>query len=116
MTVGRFSPQIVGPFLPEYRVTIDGFQVPYVNARLLDDGRIDVTVDNRFSMSEPVPREEFDRWIHIVANAMAVAAGYSSHGENCTPLNPFTVRMSQIGGEPEKPKLTVVDGDKVDPQ
>jgi len=110
---GPFYPEIVGPFLPEFRVTIGGYKVPYVNARLLDDGRVDVTIDRRFGMPDPVSREEFNRWIYILANAMAVAAGYSCHGENCTPINPFKIGMSQIGSVPSpKPELTLIDGDK----
>ena len=51
-----------------------------------------------------------NRWIPILANAMAVAAGYSCHGENCTPLNPFTTRMGALGSINPGPKLTVIDG------
>jgi hypothetical protein len=100
--------EIHGPFVSEYRVTIDGYDVPYINARPLDDGRLYVTVDGRFGMDMPVSREEFDRWVHILANAMAVAAGYSAHGENCSPLNPYKVKVSSLGTIP--PEFAVIDG------
>lgn len=113
MTDTSRSPLIVGPFTPEYRVTIDGYRVPHINARLLDDGRVDVTLDGRFGMPEPVDRDEFDRWIYIVANAMAIAAGYSCHGEYCTPLNKFKTRMTGLGSLlSQPPGLTVIDGGK----
>lgn len=103
---GPYAPEIVGPF-DEYRVTVDGYRVPYLNARELPDGRVAPTVDGRFGLSEAVPREEFDRWLPLLANAMAVAAGYSCHGENCAPLNPFKMKMMRLG---TKPNLTLIDG------
>lgn len=102
--------QLHGPFLPEYRVTSNGYRVPYIHAFELEDGRVEIVVDHRFGLEGPISREEFDRWIPLLANAMAVAAGYSCHGENCTPINPFTTRMSQLGSLP--PDLTVVPGGK----
>lgn len=104
---------IVGPFQPEYRVTIDGFRVPHVRAIPMPDDRVEIVIDNRFGMEGPVSREEFNRWLPILANAMAVAAGYSCHGENCTPLNPHKVRMSSLGSLP--PNLSVIEGGKDDP-
>lgn len=104
------SVEVHGPFVPDYRVTLNGYRVPYVSAFELPDGRVDVVIDHRFGMPGPIQREEFDRWVPILANAMAVAAGYSCHGENCTPVNPFTTRMSRIGPiESPKPDLKIVD-------
>ena len=97
--------EIVGPFLEEWKVTFDGYQVPYISARE-KDGTVDVCIDHRFMMPGPVSREEFDRWLPILANAMAVAAGYSCHGENCNKLNPFTVRMAEISA-PRPPLRSV---------
>src|SRR5882757_4288829 len=95
--------EIIGPFVPEHHVTSGGYRVPYITAFVHEDGRVDISVDQRFCMEGPVSREEFDRWIPILANAMAVAAGYSCHGENCTPINPFTTRMSSLGSVTPKP-------------
>lgn len=105
---------IVGPFLPEYRIVFDGYRVPYITAVPHDDGRVDIFVDHRFGMECPVSRDEFDRWIPILANAMAVAAGYSCVGENSGRVNPFQVRMSRLGSI--KPDLTVVDSGKTEPR
>lgn len=99
--------EIHGPFVPEYRVTLHGYRVPYISATPCEDGRVDVVLDHRFAMPEPIAREEFDRWMPILANAMAIAAGYSCHGENCGPVNPFQTRMSRIGSIPAH--LTVVE-------
>lgn len=107
---GPYHPEIIGPFVPEHHVTIAGYHVPYVTVQPLADGRIELTVDGRFCLDGPVPREEFDRWIHILAHAMAVAAGYSSHGENCTPTNPHQHRISYLGSV--APVLNVIDGGK----
>src|SRR5262245_21331091 len=88
--------EIHGPFMPEYRVTWDGYKVPRISAVPHDDGTVSVTLDNRFGMPGPVPREEFERWLPMIANAMAIGAGYSCHGANCTPVNPFMTRMSRL--------------------
>jgi hypothetical protein len=106
---GPFYPEIVGPFQPEYRVSINEYRVPYVTVRPTDDGRVDVTIDNRFGIDGPVSVEEFNRWIGLMANAMAVAAGYSAHGENCEPTNPFKVKMMGLS---VKPNLSLVPKDE----
>lgn len=105
--------EIVGPFQPEYKVTLDGFRVPHVRAIPMGENRVEIVIDNRFAMEGPVSIEEFNRWIPILANAMAIAAGYSCHGENCTPLNPHKTRMSSLGSLPP-PDLKVIDGGKDD--
>lgn len=104
--------EIHGPFLPEYRVTNGGYHVPHLTVQPLDDGRIAVTIDGRFGLADPVTRDEFNNWLPILANAMAVAAGYACHGSGAPRLNPFNVRMSSLGSVPDKPNLTVIDGDK----
>jgi hypothetical protein len=107
---GPFYPEIVGPFLPEHFVTINGYKVPYVTVTPTSDGRIAVYVDRRFGLDEPVSVEEFNRWIGILADAMSVAAGYSSHGEHCSPINPHKVKMGALGSV--APVLNVIDGGK----
>lgn len=103
---GPFYPEIVGPFVPEHRVTINGYEVPYITVTPLPDGRIDLHVDRRFGLDQPVSVEEFNRWIGIIADAMAVAAGYSAHGENCQPVNPHKVKLMGMSRPP--PDLRVV--------
>jgi len=109
MEEGPFTPKIHGPYLPEYKVTIADYEVPHITARPCEDGRIDVIVDHRFGM-EPVSRDEFNRWMPLLANAMAVAAGYTSHGENCNPLKDtmFKRKIIGLGSIDPKPNLTLV--------
>jgi hypothetical protein len=101
--------EIVGPF-QEYKVTLDGFRVPHINAIPMPDDQVEIVLDGRFGMEGPVSREEFNRWLPILANAMAISAGYSCHGENCTLLNQHKIRMSSLGNLP--PNLTLIDGGK----
>lgn len=102
--------EIVGPFVEEYRVALDGYHVPHIAARPIGVDSVDVSVDHRFCLPEPVTREEFERWLPLLANAMAVAAGYSCHGESCQPVNPFKVRMARLGQGPSKPTLKAIEG------
>lgn len=79
-------------------VTIEGYQVPRVEvAEDAATGRWNVTYDGRFGVvAESL--EELHRWLWIVAQAQAVGAGYSCHGENSVfRPNPHRVRVRQIG-------------------
>lgn len=97
--------EIIGPF-QQYRASHCGYEVPYISTYPTADGKLHVVVDNRFGTHLPVTKDELDNWMPILANAMAVAAGYSSHGENSVRPNPFKVGMSRI--DPPRPHLTVV--------
>ena len=103
--------ELHGPFVPGWRVSLYGYLVPYIDARPVLDGLIDVTIDQRFGMPGPVPLDEFERWLPILANAMAVAAGYSCHGENCQPINLFKMQIGNYA-KISTPRLTVLDGGK----
>lgn len=48
------------------------------------------TLDGRFGHG-PIPESEINRWAWFLANAMAVSAGYTSHGENSRRRNPHGV-------------------------
>lgn len=100
--------EIHGPFPESYVVTIDGFKVPFLAVIPVDDDRVEVVLDQRFGLDSSVDRDEFNRWAPLLANAMAIAAGYSCHGENCMPTNAFTVRLGCISLTPPKPELTLV--------
>lgn len=91
----------VGPFLEEYRLEVDGFRVPYLTAHPTNPQQTkwDVVLDERFGLDLDV--EQLQDVVPFIANAMAVAAGYTSHGENCQPQNPFHVRMMRLDGLPE---------------
>lgn len=99
---------IEGPFRPEYKLILGGYHVPYITAQPAGDDKYFLTVDGRIGMADPVSKAEIDNWINIVANAMAVAAGYPCFGTDLPKTNPFNVRMSCLAIIPEKPDLKLV--------
>lgn len=90
----------VGPFHSEhYEVTIDGYQVPKLKAlkrKGAQDGIITLVLDGRFAID--IPDDQLDPWLWLVANAMAIGAGYSCFGENSVKdPNPFKVKLLGLG-------------------
>jgi hypothetical protein len=69
-------------------VVVDNFLVPNIEALKNQDGLISFTLDHRYG-TKPMTLEEAEDFIWFVANSMAVAAGFSSFGENSKPVNPF---------------------------
>lgn len=85
-----------------YKVTIDGFAVPRIEARETDNGvNCDICLDHRFGIS--VPAVYANEVIWLLANAMAIGAGYSCHGENSVPRNEFKVRVAEISTSSSTP-------------
>lgn len=98
--------ELVGPFCEEYhKPTINGYEIPLV--RILrrkgaQDGIATVLLDNRFMID--VPDDQLDPWLWIVANSMAIGAGYSCHGENSTKdWNPFKRKLIGLSEIPSDP-------------
>lgn len=92
-----YGVEAVGPFIrDEYDLTVDGYQVPYIQASKLETGDYQWTLrlDRRYAID--CTDLEMRKWLWFIADAMAVAAGYSSHGRHCKPLNPFKHRMIGI--------------------
>lgn len=84
--------EYVGEFQDRYyKISVCGFLVPKLKARKSDSGEWSVTLDGRFSID--VKEDEMQRWVWILANAMAISAGYSCFGENCVPLNIYKTRI-----------------------
>lgn len=81
---------------------MDGYRVPYLQVIKYvapeHDGLLSLNVDERFSID--FLEEELDKWAWIIANGMAVAAGYSCHGENSQPLNRFKCAVHMLGELP----------------
>ena len=96
--LGKYGTRFIGPFHPVDKVTVDGFRVPYLTAIRksgANDGTVILSLDERFLLE--VDQSEAEKWIPFLANAMAVAAGYSCHGENSVKdPNPFRVKVSEI--------------------
>jgi hypothetical protein len=113
--------EITGPWWPDYKVNVGGFHVPHLTIQppmdnegksaALDDNRIFMICDRRIGIY--TTRDELDRWLPFLADCMAVAAGYPCLGAT-EKINPFASKAStELGGmEPEKPHLSVIDGDK----
>jgi len=92
----RKGVDLVGPFHQEYhKPTIDGYEIPnlqVIRKTGAKDGEVSVILDDRFIID--VPEDQLDPWLWIVANAMAIGAGYSCHGENSVKeANPFKKKL-----------------------
>lgn len=90
--------QILPARIAGQAVAVDGYAVPGIEvSEDCASGRWHVTYDGRFGIVAD-SLEELQRWLWIVANAQAVGAGYSCHGENSVYRpNPYRVRVLQIG-------------------
>jgi hypothetical protein len=91
--------EIDGPYEVNY-LTVDGFEVPRIQVHTVKNEQDDVTsyslvLDRRFMLLE-IPPSLFHQVAWFVANAMAVAAGYSCHGENCRTVNEYQVKRIGI--------------------
>jgi len=82
--------EIIGPF-DEYRVTVNGYQVPDLQARRVN-GLICLSLSNSLGCDIPDDERALPI-IDFIANAMAVAAGYTCFGENSQPINQFRRRL-----------------------
>lgn len=81
------------------KIVSHGYMVPYLEAvkhtAAKDDGLIDVVLDDRYAITIE-NEDDLQMWIPFLANAMAVAAGFSSHGENSVPRNRFNTKCMVI--------------------
>jgi hypothetical protein len=83
----------VGPF-HEWRIKCDGYGVPKLTGRADGKGMFHLSLDHRFGIE--VPEQYAHQVVWLIANALAIGAGYSCFGENSRIANPFKVRMSGI--------------------
>ncbi len=93
--------EIVGPFT-QHRVAVDGYGVPKLEAvETIQEtengavGEVHFTLDNRFGLTVPTHLAHSVAW--FIANALAIGAGYSCHGENSQKSNPYKCRMVGLG-------------------
>jgi hypothetical protein len=68
--------QYVGPF-EEWEVVVDGWTVPYLTSRPLSGGSVSLSIDKRYRLR--LDRVEAERIVPFIADAIAVALGYSGH-------------------------------------
>ena len=85
--------EYIGPFGNPYpyRMTIDGYQIPYIKGHKKEDGNWILCLDGRYEID--TTEDEINRWLRWVANAMAIAAGYNSFGEHANLSNPFKRKL-----------------------
>lgn len=95
--VGLTTPKpanlLEGPF-HEWRVVIDGRVVPRLTGTKSHDGRITLCVDNRFG-GGPFSADDAYQAAYLIANAMAITAGYSNFSAD-TQDKPFASRIMRI--------------------
>lgn len=76
----------------ERGVTISGYAVPRIEAQEINEGRdCSIVLDRRFGIT--VPADMAEQVIWLLANALAIGGGYSCHGENSQPMNPYRVQV-----------------------
>lgn len=86
-------PLLIGPF--EYhQVVVEGRAIPKLTGYPQDDGRITLIVDGRFMVDFPADIARQAAW--LIANAMAVASGYSHLGADSKGQPPFAPVISEI--------------------
>jgi hypothetical protein len=81
--------ELVGPF-EHHAVVVDGWEVPHVVAQPVNGGEVLFELDGRFSLKVPVALVDETAW--FLAQAIAVAAGWTAHpgGPEGTPrLSPY---------------------------
>jgi hypothetical protein len=79
-----------GPF-QHHDVVVNGHQVPFLRATPLDGGQVHLNLDRRLGLT--LSAEEAERVVPFLADAIAVASGYTSHpdaeGDGPTERHPF---------------------------
>jgi|SRR4051812_6093245 hypothetical protein len=95
-----YGVKIIGPFIEEHRLTVLDYRVPYITAYPLNGGMVRLVLDERFAIEGT--DDEVRKWVPFLANAMAVAAGFSCHGEPSGPVNPFKTRLLGASFEREE--------------
>lgn len=82
----------IGPF-DVHKLRLDGYRVPQLTGRLVN-GVWHFCLDERFGCEVPEAYGQGVAW--MIANALAIGAGYSCFGENSRIANPFKCRMHGI--------------------
>jgi hypothetical protein len=96
----EFRVSFPGPF-SHHRVVVDGWSVPLLHAHPCGghDEHVMLVIDNRIAITVSV--EEAERFVPFLADAMAVALGYTAHPRGETEFEkkpqPRPVRMHGIG-------------------
>lgn len=95
----------IGPF-SVYKLRLGGYRIPQLQGRLID-GMWHFKLDERFGCEVPERYGCEVAW--MIANALAIGAGYSCFGENSQPINPFNCRMHGISLSPDLEMAEITD-------
>lgn len=72
----------------QFAVWLEDQCVPNISAVQTFDGTWHVSLDNRFGFNlGRLDAEQLEQMVRLLANSMAVAAGFSSFGEHSSPIN-----------------------------
>lgn len=86
----------------QHQITIGGYACPGLEAREVNHGReCNIFLDNRLGITIPAEHAQSVLW--LLANALAIGAGYSCHGEHSVRANPYKVRVMEIDTTGERP-------------
>lgn len=96
-----YGTKLIGPFVGQHKITVRDYRVPHLAAYSMHDGTWALTIDDRMSIE--CSDEELRRWVPFIADAMAVAAGYSCHGEQCQPMNRHKIKLTGISAGDVEP-------------
>lgn len=81
--------EIAGPYISAndiHYLVVNGCRVPHILLWQRDDGITwSLNIDGRFSGD--FTKDEIEGFGYILANAMAVSAGYTHHGPDSKPMN-----------------------------
>jgi hypothetical protein len=84
--------EYIGPFEKVFfKLSVGGYKVPFIEGRKNKDGSWTLVLDERFAID--TTENEIANWIGFIANAMAIAAGYSSFGGGGVPHNRFKTKI-----------------------
>lgn len=95
---GKSSVEFIGPFQETWAVIVEGYKIPRLSAIVMKSGNILITLDERF-MVEATP-EEAEKWLWIVANALAIGEGYPWYGAT-SKERPFASKMIDLSELPK---------------
>lgn len=92
----------IGPTIPHYKFTVDGYSVPNLTGILVDgENTWNLIYDERFGYT--CADQDLHQLVWWIANIAAVNAGFTHHGKDSRPLNPHTVQVMEIGSVETEP-------------
>lgn len=77
-----------GPF-EHHDVVVDGWRVPFLQAHVADEDQLMLVLDRRLAVT--LSAAEAERVVPFIADAIAIALGYSAHpeGDEPRPWRPY---------------------------